>query len=917
MPARSRASTPRKQLVCALVITFALAASTAAEARITKVQITAHENPTFGGHSFAGVGQYEKIAGKAFGEVNPNDPKNAVIVDIKLAPRNAAGNVEYSFEFYILKPVDLSKGNHKVMYEPPNRGGKTWATLARISGGGDDPGSITDATVLDNSFLLPRGYSIVWSGWDFAAGTDNSNFNTTITLPIARNADGSTITGPAFEYIVTGGASYTLNYPAATLDKSAARLTHRIHLNDQPVAVDPSGWNYDATGTKISLAGGNFVNNDIYEFSYTAKDPTVNGLGLAAVRDWNAWLRYETQDSSTPPVPNPLAGDITRITTEISSQPGRFLNDFRHLGFNQAENGKKVFDALMQWIAAGDGINLNYRFSQPGRTERNRQDHLFIEGRFPFANVMTTDPITGLSDSRLASCTITNTCPLAAEIFSGNEMWVKAGSLMMTDPAGRADLPDSPYSRIYYMSSEHHGTGNNNGLSTGRGNCQQITNVLSSAPVQRAMFLALDAWLDGVPPPPSRNPKLSDGTLVPPLPQSGMGFPNIPGVTYTGLKTTRYLFNYGPDFYTTGIMTINPPVIDFTPGHGGYQDNPNNGPIYPSFVPKTDSDGNDIAGVRLPDLTVPVATYTGWGLRSGVWANDGCESAGQLIPFAKTAADRAPGGANAGDPRPSVAERYPTFDAYYTKAVAAIDDMVKHRLMLCEDASSELARMVTLGVNRGVPAPAATPSPVTFRCETVPTPRCQDVRKTANAACQASASIDNGSSDQDGDPVTLTQAPSGPFGLGTTPATLTATDPSGNFNTCQAAVTVADETAPRISSLTASHSVLSPANNRFVRVNLHVSASDNCDQQVANSCRVVHIRVRDDDDWDWRWGWRHRGHRRCHHDDDEHDARIVGRLAVELRAERDNTYKIRVECSDVSDNSASKHVTVEVSNRRW
>src|SRR5262249_45996292 len=249
--------------------------------------------------------------------------------------------------------------------------------------------------------------------------------------------------------------------------------------------------------------------------------------------------------------------------------------------------------------------------------------------------------------------------------------------------------------------------------------------------------------------------------------------------------------------------------------------------------------------------------------RSGAWANDGCEGSGQLIPFPKTQADRMA----TGDPRLSVAERYPTFDAYYTKAVAAIDDLVKHRLFLCEDASSELARMVALGVNRGVPAPAATPAPVTFRCETVPTPRCQSVRRVANSACQAAASIDNGSSDQDGDPVTLAQSPSGPFGLGTTEATLTATDPSGNFNSCDGSVTVLDETAPNITSLSASPSVLSPPNNKFVRVNLHVSANDNCDARVVSSCRVVHVRVRDDDDWDWRRGWRHREHhRRCHHD---------------------------------------------------
>src|SRR5258707_11957472 len=148
---------PFRVAALAALCNAATLGAAAADARITQIQITTHESPTFGGHSFAGVGQYEKIAGKAFGEVNPNDPKNAMIVDIKLAPRNANGNVEYSFDFYILKPMDLSKGNHKVMYEPPNRGGKTWSTLARISGGGDDPGSITDAALLDGSFLLPRG----------------------------------------------------------------------------------------------------------------------------------------------------------------------------------------------------------------------------------------------------------------------------------------------------------------------------------------------------------------------------------------------------------------------------------------------------------------------------------------------------------------------------------------------------------------------------------------------------------------------------------------------------------------------------------------------------------------------------------------------------------------------------------------
>ena len=318
--------------------------------------------------------------------------------------RNASGNVEYSFDFYILKPIDLTKGNHKMLYEPPNRGGKTISALNR-GVGGNDPGSVTDPTLLANAFLMPQGYSISFSGWDLSAGKSTANFNTTITLPIARNPDGSPITGPSYEYIVNGDASYELTYPAATLDQSKATLTHRVHLNDTPQVVPASGWQYNATGTAISLlpAGTSFVPNDIYEFSYTAKDPTVNGVGFAAVRDWNAWLRYAVKDDAG--TANPLAGDITRIYTEVQSQPGRFLNDFRYLGFNQAENGKQVFDGMMQWIAAGDGISMNYRWSQPGRTERNRQDHRFVRGRFPFANVPTTDPITGKTDSRYARCT--------------------------------------------------------------------------------------------------------------------------------------------------------------------------------------------------------------------------------------------------------------------------------------------------------------------------------------------------------------------------------------------------------------------------------------------------------------------------------------------------------------------------------
>ena len=451
-------------------------------------------------------------------------------------------------------------------------------------------------------------------------------------------------------------------------------------------------------GTAIRLTTGNFVANDIYEFSYIAKDPTVNGLGFAAVRDFNSFLRNAKADDFG--TPNPLAGDVTRIYTEISSQPGRMLNDFTHLGFNQDESGRKVFDGMMQWVAAGDGINMNYRWSQTGRTERNRQDHLYLEGLFPFANQTLFDPISGQTDGRFKTCDATKTCPLVIEFYSSNEYWVKGASLFHTDPMGTYDLKDHSSARLYLLSSKQHGGAGN---PTSRGNCQQFLNPLDSAPVQRALWEALDQWsTKGKKPPESKVPTFHDHptTLVTP---AEANFPSIPGVTYTGLKTTRYRLNYGPNFYATGVPTINPPVI--TPP---YEDNPANGPIYPTFVPLNDDDGNEIAGIRLPELTVPLATYTGWALRAGPQANDGCEGSGQYIPFPRNKADRQA----SGDPRKSVAERYKSMDKYGKEVARAIDNLVRDRFVLCEDTGAMLARLSQAGLDAGIPDDPA-PKPTT------------------------------------------------------------------------------------------------------------------------------------------------------------------------------------------------------------
>jgi hypothetical protein len=691
----ARAWTARKLLLfgAASAALFAAAAPDA-QARTTQITITKRAI-AFGGHSFPGVGQYEIVTGIVTGEVDPADPKNAIITDIELAPRNAEGRVVYQHNFYILKPLDFSRGNGKAMYEPPNRGRKTYQALNNTPSGTDDPAAITDPDELAGSFLWPQGYTTIWSGWENALGPLDG-LTATAAFPVATRAEGKKITGPSYEYIVTNGtvSSFALSYPANSKLKSKATLTHRVHLNDEPEVVPSRGWKYaDDALTAIQLTSGNFAANDIYEFSYTAKNPIVNGLGLAAIRDFVSFIRRSTVDDSG--TPNPLGGKLSRIYTEVSSQPGRTLNDFTYLGFNEDEAGKKVFDGMMQWIAAGDGLNMNYRWSQTKRTNRNRQDLLYLEGLFPFANVTTHDPISKTTDGRFKRCSKTRTCPLKIDFFSSNEYWVKAASLMHTDPKGKRDLPDHPDARLYLLSSKNHG---GPGDPTSKGLCQQFQNPIDSAPVQRALWQALDQWSTlGIEPPPSKIPHLSDGTLVPPLPQQTVGFPEIPGVTYTGLKTTRYRFDYGPKFYETGVPTINPPVVS-----APYEDNPANGPIYPSFVPKTDGDGNEISGVRLPEVAVPLATYTGWALRSGVWANDGCEGSGQYIPFPRTAADRQA----SGDPRASVEERYPTYGGYKRKVTGALDDLVRRRFMLCDDAKNALPRLLQAGLDAGVPPPA-------------------------------------------------------------------------------------------------------------------------------------------------------------------------------------------------------------------
>src|SRR5262245_43151962 len=368
--------TTRTSILAGLALALAagglLAAAPAADARITRIVFdpARSQSPTFEGRAFGTVGQYEKFRGTAFGELDPADPKNAIITDIEFAPRNARGMVEYSTDIFVLKPINLRNGNHRMFIDYNNRGQMRLGRLNDV----ELTNNPTTAADAGTGFVMNLGYTIVSMGWDFGAtGTDNMK----IQVPVATNPGGSPITGQSYEYIVFDNATstnYALTYPAATLDKSQATLTVRALLNDPPVTVPASGWEYtSAAGTAIRLlpAGTRFAQSAIYEFTYTAKNPVVAGIGLAATRDVVSYLRYGTAAD------NPVAGDIVHTFSYSISQPSRTLNDFQTLGFNEDEQGRRVIDGILSWTGGGSGDQINYRFSLTGRNERNRHNHLY------------------------------------------------------------------------------------------------------------------------------------------------------------------------------------------------------------------------------------------------------------------------------------------------------------------------------------------------------------------------------------------------------------------------------------------------------------------------------------------------------------------------------------------------------------
>jgi hypothetical protein len=605
----------------------------------------------FDGQTFGDAGPYEWLRGRVLGEVDPGHPGNVGIALLELAPRNAKGYVEYWSDFVILKPVQMSSANRVLLYDVLNRGEQKALTAFN-----DVPRStsLLGPDSAGNGFLMRRGYTMAWSGWqgDIRTGAELLCTGFPIVQPKGKPFVGYSREEFVFDSLqnpIIGN----LTYPAHTLDPNKVVVTVRRNNGEVPQRLDPANWRFvSQRQIEIRVPEG-FDGGSIFEFVYPARDPVVLGLGFAAIRDFVSFLRCAGAD-------NPLRGAagvpvIDHVLGFGTSQSGRVLRDFLWQDFNRDVTGQRVFDGLFIDAAGSRKSFVNVPFGQPGRFSRQHEDHSYPGDQFPFTYADRPDTSSGRVDGILRASTASQTCPKVVHTDSSSEYWQARAALVTSDEDGTAiDIPESV--RVYLYASVQHG----GPAARATPICHYPINPLNDTPLHRALLVALEEWVTrNVAPPDSRIPRVADGTLVP-ISRVVQAFPAIPdcSVPRSGNELTAWDYSTLPPRETGGRR-------------------------YVPLVPSTDADGNDLAGIRLPAISVPIGTYTGWNIRRDGYAPGQLASVrGSFFPFSATRADRQA----KGDPRPSIEERYPSRDAYVYAVSDATAALCADRLLLEEDA---------------------------------------------------------------------------------------------------------------------------------------------------------------------------------------------------------------------------------------
>jgi hypothetical protein len=658
------------------LVAFLLSVS-GANAHVTRVEIISRTDIQ-DGRAFGLAGPYEKIVGRVYFAVNPDNLHNKLIVDLDKAPRNAQGEVEFSADLYMLKPKDMNKGNNAVLFEVSNRGGKGILHLVNGFSPSSPDGEYGDG------FLLREGYTVAWVGWEFDVADHGENLK--LYAPVAHDPGGKEIRGlvrsdftpaqkvddmPLGHSLLgpTGGKSYPVDDPTSSKNILTVRDTPGgsrqtiprnqwsfAHNVDGKLAVDPHF---------IHLDGG-FQPGKIYELVYEAKDPVVVGLGFAAVRDFLSYLKYDSQ--STAP--------LKRVYAVGISQSGRFLRHFLYQDFNADEQGRQVMDGVIAHVAGAGRGSFNHRFAQPSRDAQPLSSIFFPTDLFPFTDLPETDPDTGETAGFLDAPIKSKTAPKLFLTNTSYEYWGRAASLIHISPDGQNDAKIGENIRVYFLAGLQHFSApfppQKSNPGSPDSNAQQRYNPNPIQWYWRALITDMDQWVkNSTAPPASTYPKIADATLVA---LSKWAFPQIPGVNKPHDASLAYHLDFGPQ-WKEGIVSFEPPKV---------------GKPFAILVPQSDANGNDMGGVSLPELQVPLATYTGWNLRDPEIGLGDLRLSfyGSFIPFAKTAADRA----KTGDPRLSIAERYTSRDEYMGKFAQAAMKLVHDRFLLREDLPALLER---------------------------------------------------------------------------------------------------------------------------------------------------------------------------------------------------------------------------------
>jgi len=592
----------------------AIGIASISQAALVRLDVT-DRGDVLEGRPFGKTGAYERIAGRAYFAVDPKLAVNQAIADLDKAPRNKDGLVEFSADFYILRPKDSAKGN------------------------GD-------------GFLLNGGYTLLWVGWQFdvTGSAESMHFYP----PTAQAVKG--IVRSEFLLDKKETSSPIAPYKVLNPDDPELKLTVRDLVEGPRTTIPRSDWHVDGSNNLVLQTG--FDPGRIYELVYTAENPPVAGAGFAAIRDMISWLKFGGNVSGAP--------DIDRLQRAYSygaSQSGRFLRSFLYFGFNRDEKNHKVFEGVLAERPGGGVGSFNQRFAQPNRATSGIYSSLYPADIFPFTDFEETDPETGLKDGLLTHGLPQQFWPRVFYTNTSTEYYDRAAALVHTSLDGKKDVSIPTTSRIYLFSSAQHGPA---AYPPARRGTQNLPNPNPYTWAHRALLNAMDAWVkDGKEPPPSQYPRIATHQLVPP---SELNFPKIPGINFPTILHRAYPSNYGPEFRSKGIVTQEPPEL---------------GKPYPVLVPQVDRDGNDLAGIRLPEIQVPLATYTGWNLRAPEIGGSQHLYAlvGSFIPFARTKADRM----QSGDPRLSIEERYSSKEEYLAKFEQAARSLAGQGYLLMSD----------------------------------------------------------------------------------------------------------------------------------------------------------------------------------------------------------------------------------------